>query len=421
MKIEAPKNKNYAATVVRLRSITPLEGCDFVVGTPIHGFQAIVGNDHKAGDLGIVFPVETQLAEEYVRENNLFRHEEYNRDPMHKGYLEDNRRIKAQKFRGHQSDALFMPISSLFYLGIKEDDLKEGDEFDHLDGQEICRKYEVIGRLGRANRQPLPKTFKRVDTKFIPEHFDTDNYFKFVDQLNPEQEVIVTQKLHGTSVRIANTIVLRKPTLQDRIAKLFGVKVLETEFDYVFGSRKVIKDANNPYHQHYYDVDIWTLEGKKLEGIIPENFLIYGELIGYTPTNAAIQSGYTYQLPVGTCRLFVYRVAFVNGQGMVTDLSWDHVKEFCDKNGLTHVPEVWRGKVKDVDVTRFIDKQLNEEFRNCLPLDGKELVDEGVCVRVDKITPYILKAKSPVFLQHETKMLDQQKVDLESEGSIAEL
>jgi hypothetical protein len=90
---------------------TPLEDCDNVVGTPIFGFQAIVGKDSKPGDLGIVFPAESQLSEEYCRVNNLFRHGDLNDDESAKGYLEDNRRVKAMKFRGHRSDCLFMPLS----------------------------------------------------------------------------------------------------------------------------------------------------------------------------------------------------------------------------------------------------------------------------------------------------------------------
>jgi hypothetical protein len=93
MKIQKPENENYAATVVALQSIIELEGCDNVVGTPIFGFQAIVGKDSKPGDLGIVFPAESQLSVEYCKENNLFRHADLNKDESQKGYIEDNRRV----------------------------------------------------------------------------------------------------------------------------------------------------------------------------------------------------------------------------------------------------------------------------------------------------------------------------------------
>jgi len=66
MKLLEPENSNYAAQVVEIKSLTDLAGCDNVVGTPLLGFQAIVGKDTEQGDLGIVFTAETQLSEEYA-------------------------------------------------------------------------------------------------------------------------------------------------------------------------------------------------------------------------------------------------------------------------------------------------------------------------------------------------------------------
>lgn len=257
MKFNTPKNENYAATVVSLKNILPLEGCENVVATTIFGLQAIVRKDSMAGDIGIFFPAECQLSDGYCRENNLYRHADFNRDKEKKGYLEDNRRVKAMKFRGHASSALFLPLSSLSYLGIKETDLSVGDTFDEINGQEICKKYFVPQRNeGRVNAQPKAKRFTRVDTTFIPEHFATDNYWRNAHIVSPDTEVIVTQKIHGTSIRIANTKVHRKLTLRDRIAKFFGATIQDWEYDYVFGSRKVIKDIYNPNAQHYYDTSL---------------------------------------------------------------------------------------------------------------------------------------------------------------------
>ena len=80
MKLTKPENESYAATVVTIKSITPFEGSDNIVGTPIFGFQAIVGKDTAVGDVGIVFPSETQLSPEFCYENNLHEHGNLNRD-----------------------------------------------------------------------------------------------------------------------------------------------------------------------------------------------------------------------------------------------------------------------------------------------------------------------------------------------------
>ncbi len=65
-------------------------------------------------------------------------------------------------------------------------------------------------------------------------------------------------------------------------------------------------------------------------------------------------------------------------------------------------------------ITRLIlDIRLQDAFAMALPLEP-DTVDEGVCVRIDAITPRIYKAKSPKFLEHETKILDRGEADLES-------
>lgn len=418
MKIDKPENSNYAATVVRLKNIVPLEGCDNVVGTTIFGFQAIIGKGHQVGDIGIVFPAETQLSDEHCHYNNLYRHSDKNADHSEKGYIEDNRRIRAQKFRGHVSNALFMPLESLTWTRVSVNELQEGDEFDHLGGKEVCRKY-MPKRNPMRQQEPLAKRYSRVDSKHMPEHYDTENFWKNRDKVDPEKEVIVTQKIHGTSIRVGHTIVKRKLNVIEKALSFVGVKIQPTEYDYVFGSRKVIKDANNPNQVHYYEADIWSQEGKKLEGLLPQNYVVYAELIGYTPDGAEIQKNYSYGIARGVSELYIYRIAVINEQGNITDLSWDQVVEFCAQAGLKSVPEMWRGKIKDLVIENFVDKRFFEEgYRHCLGLgENKDIVDEGVCVRADGLRPYILKAKSPKFLEHETKLLDTGAEDLESSQS----
>ena len=242
MKHQAPENANYAAVVVRVNTIIPLEGCDNVVAIPALGYRAIVGKDTEVGDMLVVFPAETQLSERYAMVNNLFRHSEKNADPTAKGYIEDNRRVRAMKFRGHRSDALAMPLESLASFLETGDTLVEGDTFDTLNGVEICRKYVVKTKGPSQAQNRIAKAFRRVDAKFLPAHFDTENYFRNQDQIPADAWITVTQKVHGTSIRLANTIVKRQLTWRDRLAQRFGIKVAETEYDHVYGSRKVIKN-----------------------------------------------------------------------------------------------------------------------------------------------------------------------------------
>lgn len=415
--MNAPKNSNYAAVVVRIRQLKPLEGLDNLVAAPMLGNQALVDKGVQINELGIMFPPLCQLSERYTRENSLFRHSEYNADKTKTGYLEDTRRVRAIKLRGHRSDALFMPVSSLAFTGYDLSQLEEGMCFDELNGIEICRKY-VVHRTegsGKTKKNPTVK-FVRVDEKLFPEVHDTDNFFREYDKLDKNADITVTQKLHGTSVRIGRVKVKRRLKLLESLVKRLGIKVDETEYDNVYGSHHVIKDVNNPNQQHYYDFDLWTAEGKKLDGLIPDGYVVYGELVGWVGEKP-IQEHYTYNQVPGTAKLFIYRVVSINEQGRKLDLSWDAVKEFCDELGLTHVPEFYRGKLGAFDASSFMDTKYTERYANAVTLSKDSPCDEGVVIRMGNLHPRWLKAKSPVFIAHESKQQDQGKDDIEESGS----
>lgn len=425
MKVNPPANPNYAAVVVSIPTITNLAGCDNIVGAPILGYQAIVSNITQIGDIGVVFTAETQLSEEFARVNNLHAHAHLNVDPDAKGYLGDNRRVRAIKLRGHRSDALFLPLTALAHTGVDLTQLQPGDTFDELNGHPICAKYErPVKSNARDPQAKATKKFQRVDAKYLPEHYDTSRYWGNENLILPDARVVVTQKLHGTSIRIGNTIAKRRPRWLDRFAaRWLKVPVAEYDYDTVYGSRKVIKDPKAEQN-HFYGSDVWTFYGQRLDGLIPQGFVVYGELIGWTPDCRPIQPGYTYNVPEGDAHLYVYRVAHVNPQGVITDLAWGQVVEWCAQFGLKTVPVLTEMQHSAFNPADWLDRRYYDEgYGQAVPLSGsKKLVDEGVCVRaVDSLFPTTLKAKSPIFLQHETKLLDDDAAspDLESLGGAA--
>lgn len=420
------KNPNYAATIVRIKNLIPLDGCDNVLAFPIFGYQSIVSKDTELNSLAVLFTAESQLSPDYCQSNNLYRKPESNKDQTQKGYLEDKRRIKALKFRGHNSSALTMPLSSLSYLKIDVSKLKEGDQFDTIDGVEICTKYIIQRNEPRDPKNKVRgknKIFKRVESKLFPEHLDSDNYFRNAHKYKDNDIVVVTQKLHGSSGRFGNILVKRKLSFIERIAKKIGIKVNETEYDYIAGSRRVIKDEKiDKVNNHYYKSDIWNVELEKVKGLIPKNYILYGEIIGWVG-ESQIQKNYTYQIPRGQSELYIYRISVINEDGYSVDLSWNAVKEFCKITGIKYCPEMWIGVHIEFEVDYYLNKKFREFIlteNTCLPLDPESPCDEGVIVRLEGIQPYLTKAKSPIFLEHETKQLDKGVVDIESEESIIE-
>lgn len=419
---EVRGNPNYSAWIAEVLpgTLIDLPNCDNVVGFYTGGYQAIVPKSTQEGDILVVFPAESQLSDEFLRSNNLYRHSERNADPTIKGYVEDNRRVKALKFRGNRSDALALPVDNL--LGIKTESerepllsfsqymegVKPGIAFDTINGIEICRKYELPVKVNTSQaKSAAEKAFKRVDAKMLPEHIDTENYFRNAFKLADDDYVTVTQKLHGTSIRLGNVLVRRQLSWIERLANKWGLRISEYEYDYVFGSRKAIKDPHNPRQDHFYDYDLWSEEGKKYEHLIPRNMVLYGELIGWTKDGSAIQKGYTYNVPVGEAHLYIYRVAFVGSDGGLYDMSWEGVKEFCRDRNLRHVPELWAGKHSEFVAEDWLDTTYHGlTFPQAVPLAPESPVDEGVVVRREGVLPFVLKAKSPIFLGHETALLD---------------
>ena len=214
-----------------------------------------------------------------------------------------------------------------------------------------------------------------------------------------------------------------------KLLRLPWVKIRATEYDYVYGSRKVIKDPNNPNQQHYYSVDLWTSEGSKYAPLIPRNTILYGELIGWVPgTETPIQKGYTYQVPVGECHLWVYRVSVVTEDGGQYDLGDKAMREFCGQRGLNVVPKLWEGYKPWFQPEVWLDQKFRWEYDLCgaeesdilsepVPLAKESPVDEGVVIRVEGVIPTMFKLKGNAFYAYETRVLDSGEADLETEGS----
>lgn len=429
MKLDTIKNPNYVATVVRVEEgdLHALEGLDNLRGYTKFGMQALVSKDTTPG-LYLLFSTEVQLSVEYAKANNLYREATLNADQTKTGYLEQTRRVKAIKLRRHRSESLLMPLDSLAYMLSAKAivTLSEGDVFDSIDGHEVCRKYLV--REPKANNGNQPKArVRRVDHRVFPEHLDSENYFRNAHKVPLGAHVVVSQKLHGTSVRYGNV-----PALVD--GQKWWEKLLRrprrTAHRFVVGSRRVVKSVDlsaDEGKDHYYaDGDLWTrfADEQKIADRIPKDHIVYGELVGFTGPGSPIQKGYTYDLPDGAARLYVYRVTVVTTDGMTVDYSPEQMRTFCEERGLTPVPVLWSGLHVDFNAEDWLERRyyddcvhgLNHTSEVPVPLSDKKLVDEGVCVRYDgPFGTYIVKAKSPSFLEHETKLLDAGAEDLEAD------
>ena len=102
--------------IVEVKDLRPHNNADKLQLATFFGETVIVGLDTKIGDIGIYFPCDLQLSEEYCDVNDLCRKRADGTDG--KGYLErDKRNIKAISLRGEKSYGLYAPLTSLEPFG----------------------------------------------------------------------------------------------------------------------------------------------------------------------------------------------------------------------------------------------------------------------------------------------------------------
>jgi hypothetical protein len=428
--LNAPKNRNYCAVVVKLDKFVELPNCSNVKAAVIFGNSVIVGKDVEPGAVGLFFPLETALSKEFLGANNLFRKPEWgNADPAKKGYFEEHGRIKAVKFRGNKSEGFWIPLDSLTeVINVSSPvTLPVGSEFDTINGVEICRKYEVKPGPqrsgGKQGRQP------RIEDQIVEGqfrfHIDTDNLRRNIEKVQPSDWISISSKWHGTSAVFANVKVRRKLSLLERFLRFCGVRVQEDEYAVVWSSRRVVKGVGGVGRDqpHFYSTDVWGQVASEVQDLIPKGYTLYGEIVGYAG-GKAIQKGYHYGCQTGSHRFLVYRITQTNDDGKVLELGWLQMKAFCAKVGLEMVQELFFGQARDYFssvVPRWHEgflKQLEEDFVHdqMCPENNLEVPAEGIVLKIERLDEaQSYKLKNYKFLEMESASLDKGEVDLEAE------
>lgn len=439
MTFAEPKNKNYCAVVVALKNFVDLPNCDNVKAALIFGNSVIVGKDEQPGTLGLFFPVETALSSEFLAHNNLYRKVEWgNVNPDAKaGFFEEHGRVKAMKFRGHKSEGFWIPISALAYIECAYIDFAvEGAEFDAIGDHPICHKYIARRNPDRAfvGQGKSARAEDRIVEGQFRFHIDTEQLRRNMHKLEPGTVISISDKWHGTSAIVSNVLVQRKLPWYERVLRFIGVRVQEFEYGLVWASRRVVKGVGGEAKvntAHYYDTDIWGVVAREIGDLIPKGYTVYGEIVGYTPEGGMIQKGYHYGCEVGSHRFIVYRITYTNPDGMVVELGWPQIQEFCTKRGLEMVKEVFYGCAGDfypvghATVSTWQDGFLEHaaryvEDRLC-QYNNSEVPAEGVVVRLEHLDSCeAYKLKSFMFLKRESDALDKGEEDMESAQDVQE-
>jgi hypothetical protein len=265
------------------------------------------------------------------------------------GFFSESGRVRAQKFKGIRSEGFFCPLSYL----LKDDELIQlGTPLDTWNGEVICTKYETPAT--KRARENVQKQLASVNLlkKIFPQHVDTNQWRYY--QGKTTGKLYYTEKLHGTSVRIANIKVPQKLSWWKKVVNLFG-KFYETEkYDILLGTRRAIllKDKTGKYTGGFYgDGEPYSkILTPNLLNMLKEDVIVYGEIVGYVHNTPLFKQTsdklpeikklygkdivYDYGLPKGQCELYVYRITH---RGL--ELPWWNVKNLCKISDVKHVPE----------------------------------------------------------------------------------
>ena len=270
--------------IVKITELRKHTNADRLQIATIFGNSVIVSLDTHVGDMGVYFPTDLQLSEEFCKVNDLVRRKDEHGNQAG-GYLDPNKRnIRTMKLRGEVSDGLYLPITCLAEF-TKVSDLSVGDTIDVVNGHEICRKYiPHVNTVRHTGATPA----KKAKANFAPtfyEHVDTAQLAYNLDAFKAGDIVQLTLKIHGTSGRTGYLPLIHyKQSLFDKIFHRIGKEY--KKYGYVSGTRRVVLDATHT--GGYYDDNSFREEmAKKFEGKLHKGEVCYYEIAGFQGPNGA--------------------------------------------------------------------------------------------------------------------------------------
>jgi hypothetical protein len=425
MKLTTTEQSNYLAKVVRLSNQKKHSNADKLLCWNIDFNNVITDLSYKEGDVCVVFPTGCTINKDLIAYLNAFQDKELNNNKELKGYFNSKGVVKATNLRGEKSEGFLIRFDVLydFVLNhLKQERLiyntldinsSVDKEFDTIEGIRLCEKYEPIVQAVSKNEDKQPKQKVKLKDLMIEGQFkfhdETKHLKKNIDKLNLNDEIVITSKLHGSSAILSNVLVKRKLSWIEKLAKRIGIKVVESEFGYIYSSGKPkglqIKGIDSKWANNgkdYYSTNIWKQANDDFKQCIEPGITLYGELVGshvqksFDYTKLHNKEGYGF---------LIYRITRTNSEGFIDEFSWNQIETYCEKYGFKTVPMLFRGKAIDFELQgrENLIETLSYLYleKDCFYSTNK-VPDEGICVRIEK--PFqVYKLKSHRFTMKENE------------------
>lgn len=417
---------NHKAIVTRVSEVIEIPGADRVQISVVLGEHCVTSKDVKVGDIGILFPVDLQLSEEFCHENNLNRDKEKNKDVSKSGFFESNRRVRAQPFLKVRSEGLFVDLDSVSYTGIEESELVVGFSFDELNGKKICQKYINEKTMKEGSNQTTTSKRKVAVPDFL-EHGETEQFKYNVHKIKQGDVLFFHSKRHGTSGRsglhkVKKGVGFIKSNVNKITSSLFGKELFDSyEWSYVTGSRRVVLDESKSidgFHgSNSFRFDITN----SLKPFIEKGYTFYYEIVGFVNGSPIMATQdvkqlkdkkytqkygekitYSYGCKEHEYKVFIYRITVQDQNGNIRDLSQKELEKFCKDRELGCTLEVHPPVVYDGDELklRHLVEELTERW-DVLSEDHEDSshLTEGIIIRCENggSKPFFAKSKAYAF------------------------
>ena len=449
MKITKSKafRQEYCGTVVKIGEILPIEGRDRIVKTMVNGLSIVIGKDEfQTGDVAVYCANETQLHELFLHLNSMYDDKELNIDNEKKGYINKHGRVRIVKLGGIPSYGILLnPTSIATFLNEPVENIiaylekHVGEDFDEINGEIFCKVYVPPVKENRHVSKGEKRAKKLARFKMLIDgsfrlHYDTGQLARNMHLFSPEDKVFISNKLHGTSICLAN-ILTNIPTnwFKRMWRKFTGKNEYDQKYNLVYSSRTVIKNEFiNPKHKAggYYSDDIWGYWAEKVAPYIPKDYCIYCEIVGYTPNGTPIQKGYDYGcLPTDEVKskLMVYRLTDHDNELEIPDVIafGQYLKDNLG-DIIIDFPLMYHGTLAELYPEISTTDHWHENVLEALKVEKKFLMEqmEPMCInKVPREGFVIRKANDPIkeawklkttaFRMREAKQIDVGEVDME--------
>ena len=356
---------SFDVKVTRIRAIEPIENADMIELAVVGDYRSVVRKgDFRAGDLAVYIPEASLLPERLIEKMGLT------------GKLagKDKNRVKAVKLRGCLSQGLLLKLDSLT-IGKSAYTVSNVLEFyntacDRVDRMVVWEGDNVTPYLGITKYEPV------IPAQFAGEvynagyertvNYDIENFKKYPDILLSGEQVVFTEKVHGTFCGVGY---LPDNEWSDKHYRQRFVVFSKGMGAQGLCFRHTENNVNNIYIRVLEELGVFDKIQSAAEVFHPyledKPFFVLGEVFG-----AGVQD-LTYGTQKSTFRIFDVALGY---RGHQTYYDADKLESLAEKLQLPHVPILYKGP--------FSKEIMLEHTRGKETVSGTSAhVREGIVIR----------------------------------------